>query len=109
MWRRYGLSIALGVLFALSWAGQALFGWHEYAAEQAQHAQAADAGGYLTTFARATLENWQSEFLQLLSFVVLSAYLVHRGSPQSRDGQDRLQRDVTEILVRLNRLEKERS
>jgi hypothetical protein len=32
----------------------------------------------MAEFWQATLENWQSEFLQLASFVILSAYLVYK-------------------------------
>jgi hypothetical protein len=40
----------------------------------------ADAQGFTFEFLQSTLENWQSKFLQLFSFVVLSALLIHRGS-----------------------------
>jgi hypothetical protein len=41
---------------------------------------------YLTTgaFVEATFENWESEFLQMGSYVVLTAWLLQRGSPESR-------------------------
>jgi len=50
------------------------------------------------------MENWQSEFLQLLTFVVLTAVLIHRGSHESKDGDDemratlaRVEHQVTEL------------
>jgi hypothetical protein len=78
------------------------------AAEQAGHGQAAavfGADGYVWNSARATLEDWQSEALQVPLFVVLSKYLVIRGSPQSRDGDDELRALVGQLRddVRLGR------
>jgi hypothetical protein len=51
------------------------------------------------------LENWQSEFLQLLAFVVLTAFLIHRGSHESRDGADELKAMLTDMDQRLARIE----
>jgi hypothetical protein len=42
-------------------------------------------------FGQWTLENWQSEFLQLFSFVVVSAVLIHHGSSESKDGTERIE------------------
>jgi hypothetical protein len=41
---------------------------------------------YLTTghFGEAIFENWESEFLQMGSYVLLTAYLLQRGSPESK-------------------------
>ena len=53
-------------------------------------------------FGQSTLENWQSEFLQLFSFVVLSAMLIDRGSAESKDSDDRLEGKGDHILERLD-------
>jgi hypothetical protein len=45
----------------------------------------------VSVFAQSTLENWQSEFLQLFSFVVLAALYIHKGSAESKDGEERLE------------------
>lgn len=101
-WRDYSLSIVLGLLFLVSWVGQALAQWQEWAAEQLSHGQAPELAGFLWAFASATFENWQSEFLQLFAFVILSALLVHRGSPQSKtadeETQDQLRRIAEEVI-----------
>jgi hypothetical protein len=52
--------------------------------------------------------DWQSEFLQLLTFVTLTSFLVHRGSPESKDGDDRLERKVDEIRRQLKKSVKSR-
>ena len=49
------------------------------------------------SFGQSTLENWQSEFLQLFSFVVVASVLIHRGSAESKDGTDRIEKAVNEI------------
>ena len=51
------------------------------------------------------MENWQSEFLQLLTFVVLTTFLIHRGSHESRDSNEGL---LLRIEDRLARIEGER-
>jgi hypothetical protein len=88
IWRDYGLSITLVVLFTISWALQTWMGWNEYVSEQHQlgsAAQAFGADGYFWRWGQATFENWQSEFLQVLVFVVLTTFLVHRRSHESPD------------------------
>jgi hypothetical protein len=57
---------------------------------------------YLVDFSEATLENWQSEFLQLFSFVTLAALFVHRGSAESRDSDDRMEQMLKEIKQKLD-------
>lgn len=47
---------------------------------------------------RDTLENWQSEFLQLIWQVAGLAYLFHLGSPQSKEGDDRKEEKLDLIL-----------
>jgi hypothetical protein len=48
-----------------------------------------------------TFENWQSELLQLLTFVALTTYLVHRGSHESKDTDERMQSQLDRIEQRL--------
>jgi hypothetical protein len=88
LWRDYGLSITLAALFAVSLALQTWMGWEDFVAEQRAHNEAAEAfgeGGYFWRWGEATFENWQSEFLQLFTFVVLTTFLVHRRSHESPD------------------------
>lgn len=59
-------------------------------------------GGDLDEFSRSTLENWQSEFLQLFSFVVLSAIFIHHGSAESKDSDDRIENTLRRIEQRLD-------
>lgn len=91
LWRNYSLSITLFALFAIAWALQT---WAGYVA----HVEAGESGNYLWVWLQATAENHQSEFLQLAIMVVFTTYLVHKNSPQSRDGSDRLEAKVDELL-----------
>jgi 4-amino-4-deoxy-L-arabinose transferase-like glycosyltransferase len=105
LWRNYNLSIVLVALFVLSWVAQTLAGWQEFTSEQEQHGQAAQvfaSDGYVWTW--ATFENWQSEFLQLLTMVVLTSFLIHKGSAESRDSQDEMQRSLDRIEKHLKEL-----
>jgi hypothetical protein len=90
--RENGLSIALVVLFLLFMAGQTLTGHQEYNAEQLQHGE--DAVGLATYmesghFWEATAENWESEFLQMAAYIVLTIFLFQRGSSESKDPDKR--------------------
>jgi hypothetical protein len=100
VWKDYNLSIVLFLMFVASWALQTYVGWVEFSSEQQQHGQAAQvlgSDGYIWRWAHATLENWQSEFLQLFTMVVLTAALIHRGSAESRDSQDKMQESIDRI------------
>jgi hypothetical protein len=87
MWRNNGLSIVLVSLFALSLGGQALTGWYEHNESERQHGgKPAPFGEYLLSghFWEATGENWESEFLQMAAFVLLTAFLHQKGSAESK-------------------------
>lgn len=105
IWKNFGLSIAFCVLFLTTWVGQALTEWQVYRSEQLAHGQQPDAQGFSFEFLQSTLENWQSEFLQLFSFVVLSALFIHRGSGESKDSDDRMEASLQRIEKRLEELE----
>ena len=86
--RENGLSIVLGLLMVLSLAGQAVSGMFAYNEDQQQHGQpAVQFTGYLATshFLEAVMENWESEFLQMFAFVMLTAFLFQKGSAESKD------------------------
>ena len=85
--RDNGLSVALFGLFLISIVGQVLAGWRALAEELRIHAQPpVGLLEYLTTghFLSATFENWESEFLQMSVYVLLTAILVQKGSSESK-------------------------
>lgn len=82
------LTLVLLALFAFSWLGQALTGHRQYNHEREDHhLSAVSFPHYLTSghFWQATAENWESEFLQMGMFVVLTVFLYQKGSPESKD------------------------
>ncbi|MQW89391.1 DUF6766 family protein [Sinorhizobium saheli] len=102
-WRAYSYAWITLAFFLLSIAGHWIFAWFAYAHEQAALGQPADAGGYVVEVARDTLENWQSEFLQLLWQVGGLAFLLFVGSPQSKEGSDRVEAKVDALLKIVDR------
>jgi hypothetical protein len=102
LWKAYSYGwITLG-LFLFSLVGHWLFGWYAFVEEQSAHGQAVEVGPYLTEMMRDTLENWQSEFLQLLWQVGGLAFFLYLGSPQSKEGSDRVEAKIDVILKRLD-------
>lgn len=108
IWKNYNLSIVLAILFLSAWALQTWTGWREFAADQESHQQAAlwfGSSGYIWSWAEATFENWQSEFLQLLTFVILTSFLIHRGSHESKDSDEEMMAMLQRIEQRLDHVE----
>jgi hypothetical protein len=86
--RNNGLSIAFFILFILSLAGQIITGHIEHNHETEElGGNAVSFSGYLISghFLQATFENWESEFLQMALFLVLSMFLYQKGSSESKD------------------------
>ena len=95
---KYGYAwLTLG-FFLISIIGHWVFGWFSYVNEQLAHHQPIEVSSFLIQVMRDTLENWQSEFLQLLWQVGGLAILLHVGSPQSKEGSDRLEEKVDAVL-----------
>jgi F0F1-type ATP synthase membrane subunit a len=104
VWREFGLSLALMTLFLVSWAAQAVAEWQTYTDNQHEHGQPVAVGDFVSTFAQSTLENWQSEFLQLFVFVVLAALYIHRGSAESKDSDEKVEAALRRIEQHLGTL-----
>lgn len=104
IWREFSLGLSLMVLFFATWLGQGISEWQVYTAEQHAHGESVKFGGFLTEFAQSTLENWQSEFLQLFSFVVLAALYVHKGSAESKDSDKKIEASLRRIEESLGTL-----
>ncbi|KQS30944.1 DUF6766 family protein [Dyadobacter sp. Leaf189] len=84
---RNSLSIVFITLFLVTLAGQAITGWHEHNSELEQdNAPAIGFTAYLQSghFISATFENFESEFLQMALYVVLTVGLRQKGSAESK-------------------------
>jgi hypothetical protein len=87
-WRHNGLSVVLLALFVVTLVGQSVAGHRHHNAEQREHGR--PALGFVEylgspAFLEATMENWESEFLQMAAYVALTAVLFQKGSAESRD------------------------
>ena len=83
----HSLSLALGLLFLLSFLGHAASGSKHYNEEQHEHGQPPISMlQYVGTsrFWFESFQNWQSEFLAVGAVVVLSIWLREKGSPESK-------------------------
>jgi hypothetical protein len=96
-----GLTLVLLAIFLASLVGQALTGWMAENETRQEHAWAAVGFmAYLGSgeFLSALFENWESEFLQMWAFVMLTAYLFQRGSPESKDPDEAAPQDSDPAL-----------
>jgi hypothetical protein len=85
--RDNGLSLTLFGLFLVCIVGQAVSGWRAQIEELRIHGQPLIGFfGYLTTghFLSATFENWESEFLQMAVYVLVTVFLFQKGSSESK-------------------------
>ena len=104
LWREFSLGLVLMILFFVTWAAQGIAQWQTFTDEQREHGESVEAGDFFSEFAQSTLENWQSEFLQLFSFVVLAALFIHKGSAESKDSDDRMEASLRRIEENLGTL-----
>jgi hypothetical protein len=83
-----GLLLTCLGLFSVFFLGMIISGAATYNEEQRAHGSTEQVSvwGYLSTghFVEATFENWESEFLQMGMYVVLTAFLYQRGSSESK-------------------------
>ena len=101
--RDNALSLTMFGLFLTFLVAQSIAGYRTTNSDSAEHGQPPESyAGYLTSgaFVEATFENWESEFLQMGAYVLLTAWLIQKGSPESRkpegnesDADPRAERD----------------
>ena len=104
LWREFGLSILFAALFILSWMGQFVAEWQLFTDDARAQGESPAIGDFAAAFGQSTLENWQSEFLQLFSFVALAALYIHKGSAESKDGEETIQASLRRIEEQLGTL-----
>jgi hypothetical protein len=86
--RNNGLSLVFGALFLISLGAQSYSGWHVYNQEQSEHEESRISyPAYLVNahFWQAVGENWESEFLQMGTYVLFTVFLFQLGSAESKD------------------------
>ena len=89
--RNNGLTIVLMLLFLGSLIGQWLTGWRFENEELARHGESTITLTQYATdpqFISTVFENWESEFLQMSAYVLLTCFLFQKGSAESSDPDD---------------------
>jgi hypothetical protein len=104
VWKQFGLGIALMLLFFATWIAQGVAQWQRYTDEQSEHGEPVSTGDFVSEFATSTLENWQSEFLQLFAFVSLAGLYIFKGSAESKDTEEKLEASLRRIEESLGTL-----
>lgn len=89
--RDNSLTATLAAMFLISIVGMVFTGQSSFNEELVEHGRSPlSLGAYVTSgaFLSALFENWESEFLQMATYVILTASLFQRGSAESRDPDD---------------------
>lgn len=87
------------IFFVFSITLHWIFAWFAYVQEQQEHAHPPILGDYFNETMRDTMENWQSEFLQLIWQVGGLSFLLYVGSPQSKESEERLEAKI-DLLIK---------
>ena len=97
-----GLSVAFLALFLAAIVFQAIAGVAEFNEDQDRHGDPhITFWRYVTSsaFGVAVMENWQSEYLQFTLFMLLTVWLIQRGSPESKQlGREGRQSDRDQLV-----------
>ena len=95
--RGWGLSIVVFALFAAFIAGHAISGHRVDNQDKQDHGEPPGSFMEYATggeFAESVFENWESEFLQMGMYVLLTSWLIQRGSAESKDPDKRSEQDA---------------
>jgi len=98
VWKNNSLSIVIFALFLLTLAGHSVAGWKAHNEEERQHGNPEVSYGEFvrsSEFGETVFENWESEFLQMGFYVILTVFLFQKGSSESKkhDGTDEVEED----------------
>lgn len=104
LFRQFGLGLILMFLFFLSWILHGVAQWQTFTDEQRSFGEPVEVGDFVAEFMQSTMENWQSEFLQLFSFVTLAALYIHKGSAESKDSDEKVEASLRRIEAHLGTL-----
>lgn len=101
IWKKKGYLWVTLFLFLSCLALHWYFGWHAYVNEQQSLNQSVEIKDFVTEAMRDTMENWQSEFLQLIWQVAGLSFLLFVGSPESKEGDERVEEKLDFIIRKL--------
>jgi hypothetical protein len=89
--RQQSLSLFFLIMFLATLLGHSVAGWKSHNAEQVAHASSpVSYTRYLVSsdYGEAVVENWQSEYLQFVTFILATIWLIQRGSAESKKPED---------------------
>jgi hypothetical protein len=89
--RDHSLSLFFLVIFLAALIGQAIAGHILHNEEAMAHnEETISLWRYIRSsdFGNAVMENWQSEYLQFMLFMLATVWLIHRGSPESKQPEE---------------------
>jgi uncharacterized protein DUF6766 len=97
-----GLTLFFGAIFIAALVAQSLTGWDAFNEEQVRHGAAElSFVRYITSseFGAAVMENWQSEYLQFTLYLLMTVWLLQKGSPESKElGKEGLESDQQQLV-----------
>jgi hypothetical protein len=97
-----GLTLFFGGIFLAALIGQSLVGWDAFNEEQVRHGAAELSFiRYITSseFGAAVMENWQSEYLQFTLYLLMTVWLIQKGSPESKElGKEGRESDKEQLI-----------
>lgn len=96
--RAYSFGLVTAGLFVVAWSGQFVFQLMTVRNEVSEHGGTFSWGDFWPQFLSSTMENWQSEFLQLFWQAAGLAFLFFWGSSQSRESDDRMEAKLDRLL-----------
>jgi hypothetical protein len=99
--RRWGAVYVLLLLFLGSWLGHFFSQLSEFRSEQAMHGQPFMWSDYWNSFIASTLENWQSEWLQLVFQAILLLGAKHWIFKVDAEDMERIEAKIDRIQDRL--------
>lgn len=102
IWKKKGYFWVTLFLFLFSLTLHWIFGYSAFINEQHAHHQPIIFSEYFVEMMRDTMENWQSEFLQLIWQVVGLSLLLYVGSPSSKEGDERKEEKLDYIIEKLD-------
>lgn len=96
--KAYSFGLVTAAMFLVAWLGQFVSQIFVVRADAAEHGQAFSWSEFLPRFLASTLENWQSEFLQLVWQAAGLALFYYWGSSQSRESDERIEAKLDALL-----------
>ena len=87
--------------FAISLGVHWTYAWFAYVDDAKEHNQPIQFSNYFNKTLRDTMENWQSEFLQLAWQIGGLSFLWAVASPQSKSESDRVEEKIDIIIKSL--------